>query len=101
MILAIPILRVSRLTAELPFGFATLGVRVMRIVVTLGGNASAWRAHVTAEAQRTSVQIAAASFAAIQPRNELVIPTAIVRRAAPTSPTKPIRWTCSARRRRE
>jgi hypothetical protein len=45
LILAIPILRVSRLTAELPFGFATFGVRVMRIVVALGGNAAAWRAH--------------------------------------------------------
>jgi hypothetical protein len=45
LILAIPILRLSRLTAELPFGFATFGVRVMRIVVALGGNAAAWRAH--------------------------------------------------------
>ena len=46
----------------------------MRVVVALGGNALLRRGEpMTAEAQRTNVQIAAAALAAIHPGNELVI----------------------------
>ena len=46
----------------------------MRIVVALGGNALLRRGErMTAEAQRSNVQIAAAALAAIYPGNELVI----------------------------